>query len=43
MDCPRCGSLNHCKDGFACNRQRHCCKDCHYHYTVENKSDVKSQ
>ncbi len=43
MDCPRCGSLNHRKDGFVGNRQRHYCKDCHYHYTVENKSDIKSK
>ncbi len=43
MACPRCGSLNHRKNGFAGNRHRHYCKDCHYHYTVKNKSDVKSQ
>ena len=41
MDCPRCGSLNHCKDGKVKNRQRHLCKDCRYRYTVDKKSDVK--
>lgn len=43
MNCPRCGSLNHCKDGKAGNRQRYLCKDCGYRYTVERKSDVKSK
>ncbi|KAA6340829.1 hypothetical protein EZS27_011323 [termite gut metagenome] len=42
MDCPRCGSLNYCKDGFVNSRQRYECKECRYHYTVERKSDVKS-
>lgn len=42
MDCPRCGSLNHRKDGVVGGRQRHYCKDCQYRYTVEKKSDVKS-
>jgi len=41
MDCPRCGSLRHCKDGIINDRQRHKCKDCNYRYTVEKKSDVK--
>ncbi len=35
--------MNHHKDGFAGNRQRHYCKDCHCHYTVKNKSDIKSK
>ena len=43
MDCPRCGSLRHCKDGIVSNRQRHKCNDCNYRYTVEKKSDVKSE
>jgi transposase-like protein len=43
MDCPRCGSINHCKDGLIKGRQRYKCKDCQYHYTVEQKSDVKSR
>ncbi|WP_424186273.1 transposase-like zinc-binding domain-containing protein, partial [Tannerella forsythia] len=34
MDCPRCGSINHRKDGIVGGRQRHYCKDCHYRYTV---------
>ncbi|KAA6339897.1 hypothetical protein EZS27_012208 [termite gut metagenome] len=42
MDCPRCGSLNYRKDGFVNSRQRYECKECHYHYTVAKKSDVKS-
>ena len=41
MDCPRCGSLNHCKDGIVNHRQRYLCKDCRYRYTVENRSNVK--
>ena len=43
MGCPRCGSLNHCKDGKVNNRQRYLCKDCRYRYTVEKKSDVKTR
>ena len=42
MNCPRCGSLNHCKDGKVNTRQRRLCKDCRYRYTVEKKSDVKT-
>ncbi|KAA6342458.1 hypothetical protein EZS27_009788 [termite gut metagenome] len=42
MDCPRCGSLNYRKDGFVNSLQRYECKDCHYHYTVAKKSNVKS-
>jgi transposase-like protein len=42
MNCPRCGSINYCKDGVIKGRQRYKCKDCVYHYTVEQKSDVKS-
>ena len=42
MDCPRCRSIHHCKDGIVNNRQRYQCKDCGYRYTVERKSDVKS-
>ena len=42
MNCPRCGSVNHCKDGIVKSRQRYKCKDCHYHYTVDRKSDLKS-
>ena len=42
MDCPRCGSINHRKDGIVGGRQRHYCKDCHYRYTVQQKSNTKS-
>jgi transposase-like protein len=42
MNCPKCGSINYCKDGIAQGRQRYQCKGCHYRYTVEKKSDVKS-
>jgi transposase-like protein len=43
MNCPKCGSLNHCKDGKINQRQRYLCKDCGYRYTVERKSDVKTR
>ncbi|MDR2732962.1 MAG: IS1 family transposase [Fibromonadaceae bacterium] len=43
MDCPKCNSNNHRKDGFASGRQRYFCKDCKNHYSVERKSDVKPQ
>jgi len=42
MNCPRCSSVNHCKDGIIKKRQRYKCKDCNYRYTVQEKSDVKS-
>jgi transposase-like protein len=42
MDCPRCGSIHYHKAGFVQGRQRYECKECHYHYTVAKKSDVKS-
>ena len=42
MDCPRCGSINHRKDGIVGGRQRHYCKDCHYRYIVQQKSNTKS-
>jgi transposase-like protein len=42
MDCPKCKSSHHVKDGVVHGRQRHRCKECHYHYTVERKSDVKT-
>jgi len=43
MKCRRCGSESHCKDGIVKNRQRFKCKDYNYRYTVEKKSDVKSE
>jgi transposase-like protein len=42
MKCPKCGSEEYCKDGIIKGRQRFKCKRCNYHYTVEQKSDVKS-
>ena len=42
MDCPRCSSEHHIKDGIVKGRQRYQCKECQYRYTVEQKSDVKS-
>jgi transposase-like protein len=42
MNCPGCGSINYCKDGVIKGRQRYKCKDCGYHYTVVQKSGVKS-
>jgi transposase-like protein len=42
MDCPKCKSSHHVKDGVVRGRQRYKCKGCHYHYTVERKSDVKT-
>jgi transposase-like protein len=43
MDCPKCKSSHHVKDGVVRGRQRYKCKDCRYRYTVERKSDVKVQ
>jgi len=42
MRCSRCGSEKYCKDGMVKSRQRFKCKQCNYHYSVEQKSDVKS-
>jgi transposase-like protein len=39
MNCLGCDSINHCKDGTVQSRQRYKCKDCKYHYTVEQKSN----
>jgi transposase-like protein len=43
MNCPKCGSEEYSKAGIINERQRHKCKKCAYHYTVVQKSDVKSQ
>jgi len=43
MDCPKCKSYHHVKDGIVRGKQRYKCKECSYRYTVERKSDVKSQ
>jgi transposase-like protein len=42
MDCPKCKSSHHVKDGIVHGKQRYKCKDCLYHYTVRRKSDVKT-
>jgi transposase-like protein len=38
MDCPKCGSAEHCKDGIVKKRQRYLCKNCRHRYTVERRS-----
>lgn len=38
MDCPKCNSSNHKKNGIVNERQRYECHDCGYNYTVELKS-----
>ena len=42
MDCPKCKSSHHVKQGIVGGKQRYKCKDCRYHYTVERKSSVKT-
>ena len=42
MNCPKCKQSDYCKDGIVNGRQRYLCKSCRYRYTVERKSDVKS-
>jgi len=42
MNCPRCKSSEYSKDGVVNFRQRYKCKKCVYRYTVEKKSDLKS-
>ena len=42
MDCPRCKFTTNCKSGITKGRQRYKCKSCGYYYTVERKSDVKT-
>lgn len=41
MDCPKCESSDHVKDGIVKNRQRYRCRSCGHRYTVARKSDVK--
>jgi len=41
MNCPKCKSINHVKDGVVKGKQRHKCKECNYRYTVEIKSTSK--
>jgi transposase-like protein len=38
VDCPKCGSGEHCKDGIVKGRQRHLCKACRHRYTVVRRS-----
>ena len=42
MNCPRCKSSEYSKDGIVSLRPRYKCKKCVYRYTVEKKSDLKS-
>ena len=42
MDCPKCKSNKHVKDGIVGGRQRRKCKDCQYRYTVERRSNEKT-
>ena len=42
MNCPRCNSSNHNKNGIVGWRQRYKCSDCGYNYTVELKSTAFS-
>ena len=43
MDCPKCKSSEHTKDGIIKLLQRYKCKKCNYRYTVEKKSNLKSE
>ena len=38
MNCPKCGSVEHCKDGIVKGRQRFLCKACRHRYTVVRRS-----
>jgi transposase-like protein len=42
MDCPKCKSTHHVKDGMVRGLQRYKCKACNYRYTVFCKSNVKT-
>jgi transposase len=42
MNCPKCKSSNHKKNGKVDERQRYKCHDCGYNYTVEIKSTASS-
>ena len=41
MDCPKCKSKRYVKAGFVKDRQRFKCRECHYLYTVSEKSTTK--
>ena len=38
MNCPKCKSSSHKKNGMTAGRQRYQCHDCGYNYSVELKS-----
>jgi len=42
MNCPRCKSSSHRKNGIVSGRQRYKCHDCGYNYSVEIKSTASS-
>jgi transposase len=42
MNCPRCKSSSHRKNGIVNGRQRYKCHDCGYNYSVEIKSTAFS-
>jgi len=42
MNCPKCKSATHKKNGIVGGRQRYKCSDCGYNYTVELKSTASS-
>ena len=42
MNCPRCKSPDHIKNGKVDGRQRYKCSDCGYNYSVELKSTASS-
>ena len=42
MNCPKCKSSNHKKNGIVGERQRYKCHDCDYNYSVEIKSTAIS-
>lgn len=43
MNCPRCKSEQHTKDGkTSIGKQRYKCKNCSYHFSVEKRSTEKS-
>jgi transposase-like protein len=42
MNCPRCNSSTHKKNGIVSGRQRYKCYDCGYNYSVEIKSTASS-
>ena len=37
MDCPKCESKSHVKQGYVGGRQRFKCKDCNFMYTVSHR------